>query len=92
METKIRYRVKARRRRSFWGKFSKRFIQNPRFKWVVICIAFVIGAHLNGETKHNSAYADGVVIINGIPEPSSVSLMVIGGAAILLLRSRNQSR
>ncbi len=91
METRMRHRVKMRRHRTFWEKFSKRFVLNPKFKWVVFTIALMIGASFHNETKGSSAYAGGIIISNGVPEPSSVSLMVIGGAAFLLARRRRKS-
>jgi hypothetical protein len=93
METRIRYRVRTRRHRKFnlfWRR-SRHRLNDRKIKWVVLALAFVIGLHFNSEIKRDIARADGVVIIsNGIPEPSTVSLMICSGAALLFFTRKKQ--
>ena len=92
METKIRYRVRTRRRSKvslFWHHFQRRLI-DQKIKWVVLALAFLIGLHFNSETKRDVARADGIVINNGVPEPSTVSLLVCSGAALLFFVRKKQ--
>lgn len=88
MEIRIRYRIRTRRRRNTIGRRCQGILKRQDTKWAVLVIAFMIGAFLNGKTQSDTAYAD-TVIITGIPEPSTVSLIVCSAGFIFFaLRSR----
>jgi hypothetical protein len=83
-----RIKIRIRRRAGLLRQFSNNFVKRRWVKWVIVFIAFALGASLH-EKKAISAYAD-TIIIGGIPEPSSVSILIGGAALIWLLRGRRK--
>jgi len=89
MEARIRYRVRTRRRRNTLGRRVKRLLKKPNTRWVVMVIAFMIGSFLNSKTQSDTAYADTVVVV-GIPEPSTVSLVICGAGFLFFSLKRRK--
>jgi hypothetical protein len=89
MQTRIRYRVRNRKRSSLLWRRTRRLLVSPKFKWVVLALAFVLGSNFNSEIKSDIAKAD-VIINNGIPEPSTISLMVCGGVVLSFFVRKKQ--
>lgn len=68
---------------------SKCLFANPKCKWIVLALAFVIGLQFNSETKSDTAKANDI-IITVVPEPPAISLIVCGGVALLFFARKKQ--
>jgi hypothetical protein len=88
MGTRLRRRIRFRKRRGVWSKISKDLVHRRWFKWAVIFAAFALSQSLHNGHGAGSAFAD--VFQNPIPEPSSISLLV-GGAALLWLQHKRKN-